>query len=73
MLRRIRKLGQSGIYHVMVRGVNQQDIFFEDEDRKIFLDRLRRYKEECGFKIYAYCLMNNHVHLIIHVGEVKWA
>ncbi|MCL2698840.1 MAG: transposase [Defluviitaleaceae bacterium] len=53
----------------MVRGINRQEIFHDEEDRGVYLKRLSKYKQECGFKIYAYCLMNNHVHLLIREGE----
>ena len=69
MPRIARKKSKTGIYHVMVRGINRQDIFQDEEDKGVYLDRLIRYKKECGFEIYAYCLMNNHVHLVIKEGK----
>ncbi|MDD4048075.1 MAG: transposase, partial [Clostridia bacterium] len=55
----------SGIYHVMFRGINQQDLFEDDQDRQKFIKTLAIYKEKSGCKIYAYCLMSNHVHLLM--------
>lgn len=52
-------------YHIIVRGNQRQDIFFDDEDRVEYLERIRRYKREHGFIFYAYVLMRNHVHLLI--------
>ena len=69
MPRQAREKSQTGVYHVMVRGINRQDIFQDEEDKKVYLERLTRYKKECGFEIYAYCLMNNHVHLVIKEGK----
>jgi REP element-mobilizing transposase RayT len=53
----------------MLRGISQTQLFYDDEDRLAFMDRVRRYKDECGFTLYAYCLMGNHVHLLIEEGE----
>ena len=54
-----------GIYHVMLRGINRQTIFEDNEDRIKFLDTLARYRDDCGFELYSYCLMGNHVHLLM--------
>jgi len=59
------------MYHVMLRGLNQSQLFYDDEDRETFLARLGKYKEQYSFLIFAYCLMGNHVHLLIKVGESK--
>ena len=69
MPRTARKKSNSGIYHIMLRGINRQTIFEDDEDRIKFVDTIRHYKQKCGFNIYAYCLMDNHVHLIIKENE----
>jgi len=74
MARLARKCSDTGIYHVMVRGVNHQSIFKDTEDYYQFintLDRMRiQYDDEglpCGVNCiyYAYCLMSNHFHLLI--------
>jgi len=49
----------------MLRGINRTEIFFDDEDRNRFIDTLQRMKEKGEYEIYAYCLMDNHVHLLI--------
>ncbi|WP_425448269.1 transposase [Dethiothermospora halolimnae] len=53
------------IYHVMIRSVDGILLFKDDRDRERFLLTLKRYKKRYGFKLYAYCLMDNHVHMII--------
>jgi putative transposase len=58
------------IYHVLNRGNNRQPIFIEDEDYLHYLDILKRYKEKFNFKLFAYCLMTNHVHLLIKTSSV---
>lgn len=60
-----RQLTDCGIYHVIVKGMGSQLLFEDDQDRKKFLSILQKYKEEMGFKINGYCLMDNHVHLLI--------
>ena len=65
MPRQARIKSKTGIYHVIVRGISQQNIFHDDEDYRRYLDLLDRVKKNCGFKLYGYCLMENHVHLLI--------
>lgn len=65
MPRRARAKSNSGIYHVMLRGINQQQIFEDSEDYVKFLQVLKDCKAISEFEIYAYCLMGNHVHLLI--------
>ena len=65
MPRSVRKISKTGIYHVMLRGINKQLIFEEPADYLKFLDCLFDVKEISGFKLYAYCLMGNHIHMLI--------
>lgn len=74
MPRRSRQKSGTGIYHVMLRGINKQDIFDDDEDYIRFqriLQMLTECYDEIGnplpprCSIYAYCLMSNHVHLLL--------
>ena len=60
-----RVLSESGIYHVMIRGVNKMPIFLDQDDNTRFLDTLIRMKSEEEYTLYAYCLMKNHAHLLI--------
>lgn len=69
MARQRRKESYSNIYHVMLRGVNRQQIFYDEEDNLKFVYLLKRYKISSGFTLYAYCLMGNHVHLLLRVNE----
>jgi len=65
MPRQARVKSETGIYHIMLRGINQQQIFEDEEDNLKFIQILKDYKILCKYKIYAYCLMGNHVHLLI--------
>lgn len=66
MVRIPRRLSTSSIYHVMIRGNEKRDIFADDEDKYKFIDVLRLKKAEKKFELYSYCLMSNHVHLLIN-------
>jgi REP element-mobilizing transposase RayT len=68
MPRQGRKKSSTGIYHVMLRGINRQRIFEKAEDYGMFMDSLCDVKEQSGFTLYAYCLMCNHVHLLLKEG-----
>jgi len=61
-----RRISSSGVYHVMIRGNEKKEIFFENNDRKKFIEILSIKKRENQFELYSYCLMDNHVHLIIN-------
>jgi len=52
-------------HHVTQRGNNRQDVFFVDEDRTAYLHFLKAHAERFDLAIYGYCLMTNHVHLIV--------
>lgn len=69
MPRIARTRSASGIYHVMLRGINKQKIFHDVDDCRRFMDTLRRYKPICSYEIFAYCLMPNHIHLLIREGK----
>lgn len=56
-------------YHVVQRGHNRQVVFAADEDYQRYLADLRELKDAFGVKVYAYCLMTNHVHLLLAPGE----
>jgi len=65
MPRKARKLSSTKIYHVMIRGNRKQDIFLKDEDRLKFIKILKKVKRKEEYELYAFCLMSNHVHLLI--------
>lgn len=69
MSRKARELSSTGIYHIMLRGINRQDIFYDTEDRIRFINTLIKYKTVCEYEIYGYCLMSNHIHLLIKEGK----
>jgi putative transposase len=52
-------------HHISQRGNNRQDVFFVDDDRKVYLEVLEGQSNRYGLTIMGYCLMSNHVHLIV--------
>lgn len=52
-------------HHVTQRGNNRQEVFHTDEDREVFLAHLRAASRRFGLTVEGYCLMGNHVHLIV--------
>jgi putative transposase len=56
-------------HHIIQRGHNRQIIFSSDDDYLYYLDNLSNWKDKLSCKVYSYCLMTNHVHLIIDPGE----
>lgn len=61
---------QGAIYHVMLRGNNKENIFFQHKDYEYFIERLQICIQKYGIKIHLFCLMTNHVHLVIEVEQI---
>ena len=68
MPRSARRMSESGYFHVIERGNGNQLIFECDDDRRLFIGLLEKYSREVGVSVCAYCLMDNHVHLLLHDG-----
>ncbi len=66
MSRNARQLSSTDTYHVVIRGADHQLLFEEKKDYQKYLEILQLYEAECQFELYAYCLMPNHIHLLIH-------
>jgi len=60
-----RQYSKTGIYHIMLRGNERKDIFIDEEDRGKFIKIVFKKKADEAFKLYAYCIMGNHLHLVI--------
>ena len=70
MARQPRVEFSGALYHVIVRGNERRAVFRDDRDRKDYLRRLALYRQKLEFRVLAYCLMDNHVHLAIETGQV---
>jgi REP element-mobilizing transposase RayT len=64
MARKLRVEYEGAIYHVVIRGVERRKVFGDDADRERFVNRLSKYAEEMEVRLYLFCLMNNHIHLL---------
>ena len=69
MPRLSRIYSYSKVYHIIIKGIDSRNIFYDSQDRKVFLKYLLENKIQYDYKVYAYCLMVNHVHLIIRVND----
>lgn len=71
MPRQARILLDNVCYHIVTRGNQKNPIFMNDLDREKYLRLILRYKRKYGFKIYCWCLMENHVHLLMESDRLS--
>jgi REP element-mobilizing transposase RayT len=71
MARQWRIEYEGAFYHVLSRGIEQRDIFYDNVDRQNFLNILGRMSERFDIDIYAYVLMNNHYHLLVKTNKAN--
>jgi REP element-mobilizing transposase RayT len=69
MARKPRLFAPGVLYHVIVRGNQRQKTFSSDSDYQTYLKRLAQYRRKYDVTVYAYCLMPNHVHLLVECGK----
>jgi putative transposase len=69
MARPLRIEFEGAFYHVMARGNARQDIFLDDADRQAFIDNLGRVAQRFDWTVWAWCLMDNHYHLLIETRQ----
>src|SRR3972149_4314568 len=60
---------EPGYYHVTQRGVAREIVYLDDADRELFLWLLTRTVRRYAWTLHAYCLMSNHVHLVVQLRE----
>lgn len=65
MARTQREYSSTGCYHIMLRGNERKKIILDDDDRQRFLEILLKKRTETELAVYAYCLMDNHIHLVL--------
>ena len=71
MARKARVYSTTGIYHIIIRGIEHQSIFADPSDKDKFLELLAEYVDVCQYQVYGYCLLDNHLHLVIKEGTTK--
>ena len=69
MARPLRIEYPGAVYHVICRGNNRQAVFRDDRDRTRYLEKLSLYCEEKEVDLVAYCLLTNHVHLLLETPK----
>lgn len=69
MPRKARVLVPNCPHHVVQRGHNRKAVFLADQDYQYYLENLKEWKTELGIKLYAWCLMTNHIHLVVEPGK----
>ena len=70
MARKPRIHYPGAVYHVILRGNGGQDIFYSQEDRYRLYILLQEGIERFGHRIHAFCLMPNHLHIVVQVGDI---
>ncbi|MDH3973300.1 MAG: transposase [Deltaproteobacteria bacterium] len=71
MPRVARIVGYGYPHHIIQRGNNRENVFLDDDDKYFYLKLLKRYSERTNTSILSYCLMTNHVHLLLNPKEEK--
>lgn len=71
MARKPRENYEDGIYHVFARGNDRQEIFADDTDRLVYLRLLGSVTEAMNWTCLSYCLMRNHVHLLLGTPDAN--
>ena len=69
MPRTARTISASGYYHIIARGIGKQILFEEDEDYLFFLRLMKNYSSFGEFSVTAFCLMENHVHILAKIAD----
>lgn len=69
MARQQRIYFENAVYHISIRGNNKQKVLKDEQDKKVFLESLSKFKSRFGFKLYGFVLMDNHAHLIIETNS----
>ena len=69
MPRKSRIFSSSKIYHIVLKGIDDTNLFYSDQDKSKFIEKIKLTKKEYPFKLISYCLMSNHIHLVIRVND----
>lgn len=70
-MRKRRQYSKTGLYHTVIRGVNKQNIFLDQNDKRFFIALIKRFSKKYTIQIHSYCLMDNHVHMVL--GDANMA
>ena len=70
-LPRYLQLARDAAYHVTSRGHNREALLAHPDDKRHFLALLARYRQRFGFRLFHYCLLDNHFHLLLHLDDPR--
>jgi len=73
MPRGARLIIDNACYHVISRGNEKKAVFGEDSDYEKYFALVKKYKEKVGFRLYGWCLMHNHVHMVLESDDISKA
>lgn len=59
------------IYHIMIQGINKENIFIKEQQKNKYIDLMKKYKNEYEINLITFCIMNNHAHLLIKVNKIE--
>ena len=62
---------RTSFFHVITQGINRENVFHKNEYIEIYLNLLKKYEKDYDISILAYCIMNNHAHLLIYSPKIK--
>lgn len=66
-----RQYSETGVYHIYARGNNKEIIFKDDDDKEKYIKLIIQAKKRFGFQIYAYAIMDNHLHILLKIENDK--
>jgi len=69
-LKYISPILKGKIFHIFNRGINQQTVFHDDQDKRIFLERFRKYLGDYC-EVLCFCILDNHYHFLLRIKEGK--
>lgn len=69
MARKARLRSSNRIYHIVLRGNDRQDVFLDDEDKVKMMQILNEKKQDNAFFLFSFCILHNHIHLILRENE----
>jgi len=69
MPRLARAVAVGFAHHITQRGNNRQDVFFVDDDRRVYLELLKEQADKYSLELVGYCLMSNHTHIVAIPNE----
>lgn len=70
MSRISRTTYKKGFFHIMSQGIEKSEIFKTNKEKEKYIELMGKYLKEYNIKIIAYCIMNNHMHMLIYTNDI---